>query len=94
MDQQKLAVESGYWPLYRYHPDLIAEGKNPFTLDSKTPNIPLRNFAYNETRYKMLTKTHPEDAKRLMELAQEDVNEKWDYYAGLAKANGLNDTKE
>jgi pyruvate-ferredoxin/flavodoxin oxidoreductase len=88
LDQQKLAVESGYWPLYRYHPDLIAEGKNPFTLDSKAPKIPLRNFAYNETRYKMLTKTHPEVAKRLIELAQEDVNEKWDYYSGLAKTNG------
>jgi pyruvate-ferredoxin/flavodoxin oxidoreductase len=87
LDQQKLAVESGYWPLYRYNPDLIDEGKNPFTLDSKAPKIPVRNFAYNETRYKMLTKTHPEHAKKLIELAQEDVNEKWDYYAGLAKAN-------
>jgi len=87
LDQQKLAVDSGYWPLYRYNPDLIDEGKNPFTLDSKAPKIPLRNFAYNETRYKMLTKTHPENAKKLIELAQQDVNEKWDYYSGLAKTN-------
>lgn len=87
LDQQKLAVDSGYWPLYRYNPDLIAEGKNPFTLDSKAPKIPFRNYAYNETRYKMLTKTHPEHAKKLIELAQEDVNEKWDFYSGLANAN-------
>ncbi len=87
LDQQKLAVDSGYWPLYRYNPDLIAEGKNPFTLDSKAPKIPFRNYAYNETRYKMLTKTHPENAKKLIELAQGDVNEKWDYYSGLAKTD-------
>jgi len=87
LNQQKLAVESGYWPLYRYNPDLIAEGKNPFSLDSKAPTIPVRNYAYNETRYKMLTKTHPENAQKLIELAQEDVNEKWDFYSGLVKSN-------
>jgi pyruvate-ferredoxin/flavodoxin oxidoreductase len=94
LEQQKLAVESGYWPLYRYNPNLISEGKNPFSLDSKVPKIPIRNYAYNETRYKMLTKTHPEHAKKLIELAQEDVNEKWDYYFGLANANGSSDKKE
>ena len=88
LDQQKLAVECGYWPLYRYNPELINQGKNPFILDSKEPKIPMRNYAYNETRYKMLTKTHPEAAKKLMVQAQEDVNEKWQYYAGLAKSNG------
>ena len=87
LNQQKLAVDSGYWPLYRYNPDLIAEGKSPFTLDSKAPKIPFRNYAYNETRYKMLTKSHPEHAKKLIELAQEDVNEKWDYYSGLVKTD-------
>ncbi|TFH01769.1 MAG: pyruvate:ferredoxin (flavodoxin) oxidoreductase [Calditrichales bacterium] len=86
LDQQKLAVESGYWPLYRYNPDAAVDGNNPFTLDSKEPKIPLRNYAYNETRYKMLTKTHPELAQKLMELAQGDVNEKWQYYSDLAKA--------
>jgi pyruvate-ferredoxin/flavodoxin oxidoreductase len=87
LDQQKLAVDSGYWPLYRYNPDLITEGKSPFTLDSKAPKIPFRDYAYNETRYKMLTKSHPEHAKKLIELAQEDVNEKWDYYSGLVKTD-------
>lgn len=85
LEQQKLAVECGYWPLYRFNPDSADEGKHPFTLDSKAPKIPFRNYAYNETRYKMLTKTHPEAAKRLIELAQEDVNEKWDFYSGLVK---------
>ena len=87
LDQQKLAVNSGHWPLYRYNPNLIAGGKDPFTLDSKAPSIPFRDYAYNETRYKMLTKTHPEHAKKLIELAQEDVNEKWDYYSGLVKTD-------
>jgi pyruvate-ferredoxin/flavodoxin oxidoreductase len=83
LEQQKLAVECGYWPLYRYNP--AATDKNQFSLDSKQPTIPLRNYAYNETRYKMLTKTHPEIAKKLIEEAQVDVNEKWQYYADLGK---------
>ena len=83
--QQKLAVDSGYWPLYRYNPALALEGKNPLMLDSKAPKIPVREFAYNETRFKMLTKSKPEDAKKLMTLLQEDVNEKWHMYANMAK---------
>ena len=51
MTQQKLAVDSGAWPLYRYNPALAAEGKNPLTLDSKAPKIPLKDYVYNETRY-------------------------------------------
>ena len=85
LEQQKLAVECGYWPLYRFNPDLADEGKSSFILDSKAPKIPFRNYAYNETRYKMLTKTHPEIAKKLIVLAQDDVNEKWEYYSGLVK---------
>ena len=83
LEQQEAAVNSGYWPLYRYNP--AATDKNLFSLDSKQPTIPLRNYAYNETRYKMLTKTHPEIAKKLIEEAQVDVNEKWQYYADLGK---------
>jgi pyruvate-ferredoxin/flavodoxin oxidoreductase len=64
----------------------VAEGKNPFSLDSKEPSIPMRNYDYNETRYKMLTKTYPETAAKLMGQAQEDVNEKWEYYSGLANS--------
>ncbi len=82
--QQKLAVESGYWPLYRYNPDLVAAGQNPFTLDSKSPKIPLTNFMYNETRYKMLLKSDPERAKMLAEQAQQRANESFIYYQALA----------
>jgi pyruvate-ferredoxin/flavodoxin oxidoreductase len=83
---QKAAVDSGYWQLYRYNPDLIAKGENPFKLDSKGLKIPLQDYAYMETRYKMLTKTHPERAKELMKEAQNDVNEKWKIYEQLASA--------
>src|SRR5690606_6383389 len=54
LEQQKLAVQSGAWPLYRYNPAREAEGKNPLTLDSKAPSIPLEQYLYNETRFRML----------------------------------------
>jgi pyruvate-ferredoxin/flavodoxin oxidoreductase len=78
MKNQKAAVDSGYWQLYRYNPDLAAKGENPFKLDSKGLKIPLADYAYMETRYKMLTKTHPDRAKKLIEEAQVDVNERAD----------------
>ncbi len=84
LNQQKLAVESGYWPLYRYNPMLKAEGKNPLQLDSKGPQIPLREYAYNETRYRMLEQSHPEVAARLLAAAQEAVYEQWRKYRHLA----------
>jgi pyruvate-ferredoxin/flavodoxin oxidoreductase len=84
LDQQRLAVESGYWPLYRYDPRLKAEGKNPLQLDSKAPKLPLRDYVYNETRYRMLAQSNPEAAERLLGLAQEAVNERWQKYEQLA----------
>ena len=84
LDQQRLAVESGYWPLYRYDPRLKAEGKNPLQLDSKAPKLPLRDYIYNETRYRMLTQSNPEAAERLLGLAQGAVNERWQKYEQLA----------
>jgi pyruvate-ferredoxin/flavodoxin oxidoreductase len=84
MDQQKAAVNSGYWPLFRYNPDLVAQGKNPFQLDSKAPTMALKDYIYNETRYTMLAKSNPEEAKRLLTLAQEDVASKWKLYDYLA----------
>lgn len=81
---QKLAVDSGHWPLFRYNPALADEGKNPLKLDSKAPKIKLEDYIYNETRYKMLTKSHPEIAKELLALAQEEVNKRWKYYEQLA----------
>ena len=85
MRNQKAAVDCGYWPLFRFNPDLTEEGKNPFKLDSKAPKIPLKDYAYMETRYKMLTKSQPEEAERLIKLAQEDVDKRWKIYAELDK---------
>jgi len=83
--QQKLATMSGYWPLIRYNPALRTAGKKPFVLDSLAPSIPLREYAYNENRYKVLTKTNPEEAERLMQMAQETVDRRWATYEHLAK---------
>jgi pyruvate-ferredoxin/flavodoxin oxidoreductase len=74
MEQQKAAVLSGYWPLFRYNPELLKEGKNPLQLDSRPPTLPLKKYAYNETRYTMLAQSKPEAARQLLESAQEDVN--------------------
>jgi len=84
LDQQKLAVQTGYWPLYRYNPALLDEGKNPLILDSKEPTLPLEEFAYNETRYRMLLKSNEERAETLMDLAKKDVQERWQHYRQLA----------
>ncbi len=84
MKNQKAAVDSGYWQLYRYNPNLVKEGKNPFKLESKGLKIPLKDYAYMETRYKMLTKSDPQTAEKLMKLAQQDVNDRWNTYEQLA----------
>lgn len=86
MQNQKAAVDSGYWQLFRYNPDLAKEGKNPFKLDSKGLKIPLKDYAYMETRYKMLTKSHPEIAAKLLEEAQKDVVNRWKLYEELNNA--------
>ena len=87
MHNQKAAVDSGYWQLYRYNPELAAENKNPFKLESKGLKIALKDYAYMETRYKMLTKSHPKEAAKLMEEAQKDVVDKWKTYEQLASFN-------
>jgi len=88
LDQQKAAVLSGHWPLLRYDPRLAREGKNPIQLDSKAPSVPLKSYAYNETRYTMLAHSDPEAAKRLLDLAQDDVAARWRYYEYLAAMPG------
>jgi pyruvate-ferredoxin/flavodoxin oxidoreductase len=80
LDQQKLAVDSGYWPLFRFDPSKIDEGVNPFQLDSKAPKIAFKEYAYNEMRYLMLAKSQPKVAKELMSQAQKAVNEQWRVY--------------
>ncbi|MDL1894080.1 pyruvate:ferredoxin (flavodoxin) oxidoreductase, partial [Sphingobacteriales bacterium CHB3] len=84
MTNQKYAVECGHWPTYRFDPRLAQEGKNPLKLDSKAPKIKFEEYAYMETRYKMLTKSHPREAKELMKLAQEDVEARWKALESLA----------
>jgi pyruvate-ferredoxin/flavodoxin oxidoreductase len=83
-DQQKLAVQTGYWPLLRYNPMLAAEGKNPLVLDSKAPALPVEKYVYNETRYTMLTHSKPEVARDLLTKAQQDVNARWKLYERMA----------
>jgi pyruvate-ferredoxin/flavodoxin oxidoreductase len=83
MTHQKDAVKSGYWPLYRFHPS-ETEGTQPFKLDSKAPSIPVRDFVADETRFAILERTHPEEARRLARLAQADADERWRYYEQLA----------
>ncbi len=83
--QQQLAVASGYWPLIRYNPALRRAGRKPFVLDSPRPTIPLADYAYNENRYKVLRKSNPEEAARLMQMAQETVERKWSTYEHLSK---------
>jgi pyruvate-ferredoxin/flavodoxin oxidoreductase len=84
IDQQKNAVNSGHWPLFRYNPMLAREGKNLFQLDSRAPSIPLEKYIYNETRYTMLVNSDPEEAKKLLNQAQENVNERWKLYQHMA----------
>jgi pyruvate-ferredoxin/flavodoxin oxidoreductase len=93
MQNQKMAVDTGYWPLFRYNPMLEAEGKNPFKLESKAPKIPLSDFTQLETRFKMLEKSHPERAKQLAALAQKDIYIRWKVYEHLAQ-DGDADVKE
>ena len=83
MTHQKAAVTSGYWPLYRYHPS-PAEGAHPFQLDAKRPTVPLTDFTQDEARFTILSRSDPERARLLLELAQADVDERWHYYEQLA----------
>jgi pyruvate-ferredoxin/flavodoxin oxidoreductase len=85
MHQQKLAVDSGYWPLYRYVPALAAETGMPFQLDSGNPKIPLQDYIYTEGRYRMLQQSNPEMAKSLLQQAQAAVNRRWQEYKQLAE---------
>jgi pyruvate-ferredoxin/flavodoxin oxidoreductase len=85
LNQQKLATASGYWPLIRYNPALRDAGKKPFVLDSPRPQIPLKDYAYNENRYRILTRTDPEAAERMLQSAQELVEMRWQTYEHMAE---------
>jgi pyruvate-ferredoxin/flavodoxin oxidoreductase len=88
LEQQKLASESAYWPLFRYDPRLKTEGKNPFQLDSKAPKIPFKTYALNENRYRMLEQTNPDHAAALMQQAQDAITARWQTYQRLAHTGG------
>jgi len=91
LEQQKLAVQAGHWPLYRYNPALAAQGQNPLQLDSKEPSISLDQYVYNETRYRMLLQSDEQRAETLLKEAQHDVQNRWNFYqqmAGMHYENG------
>jgi len=92
LEQQKLAVQSGYWPLMRYNPDLRESGKNPFQLDSKAPAIRLKEYTYREARYTMLARSNPELAAQLLLEAQDDVERQWRVYSARAAMPGRGET--
>ena len=81
--EAKKAVEAGYWPLYRYNPDLAADGKNPFSLDSKDPKASFQDFIMGEVRYASLKKQFPEVADKLFARAEKEAEDKIDYYKKL-----------
>ena len=85
MSNQKAAVDSGQWLLYRYNPERGAQGENPLTLDSRTPTRKVSDFMQMETRFKMLTKSKPEDAKELWRAAQHDAETRFHLYEYMAQ---------
>ena len=85
MDQQKLAVECGLWPTFRYNPDLELKGENPMKLDYKGPKIPVKEYMYNESRFKMVESMNPQDAKMFLEKAEHHAKEMYKRYMSLTK---------
>jgi pyruvate-ferredoxin/flavodoxin oxidoreductase len=88
LEQQKKAVLSGHWPLYRYDPRAVTGAHSGLTLDSKAPSLPLEEYLYAETRYRMLAQSRPDEARRLLELAKADVEHRYLQYQQLAGAGG------
>lgn len=86
LEQQKKAVASGHWPLYRYNPDLEDAGKNPLSIDSKEPSIPFDEYALGENRYRMLRLMNPDQADELMAQSQKDVEKSWKFLTGRKEA--------
>jgi len=88
MRNQKAAVDTGQWLLYRFNPDKAAQGENPLHLDSREPKLPVNNYLLMENRFKMLLKTQPEKAKDLFKEAQNDITSRWSLYKYLAARGG------
>jgi pyruvate-ferredoxin/flavodoxin oxidoreductase len=85
MDEQKKAVACGHWPLYRYNPELCAEGKNPLVIDSKAPTMKLEEYIYGENRYTVLKRSDPERAKSLLGKAQKKIEDQYQLYKALSE---------
>ncbi|HSG42878.1 MAG TPA: pyruvate:ferredoxin (flavodoxin) oxidoreductase [Anaerolineales bacterium] len=94
LEQTKLAVQSGHWPMYRYDPRLADDGKNPLVIESRKPTISISQYAYNETRYKMLTQMDEERAEELMREAQADAESRWTMYQQMASMHYNEEEKE
>ncbi len=84
LEQQKLITQTGLWPLYRFNPALADEGKNPLQLDSREPTVAVKDYAYNETRYRQLVQSDENRAEMLMNEASEFAKRKWEYYKQMA----------
>jgi pyruvate-ferredoxin/flavodoxin oxidoreductase len=84
MSHQENAVKSGHWPVYRYDPRLVAEGKNPLQLDCKDPTVDLADYYKSETRFRMLQKSNPKEAAQLLAFAKKANAERWDVYKRMA----------
>jgi pyruvate-ferredoxin/flavodoxin oxidoreductase len=82
--EQKLAVDSGYWPLYRYNPQLADEGKNPFILESKAPDGTLQEFLSGENRYAMLERFYPEFSKEYRAEIEANYNKRYETLKHMA----------
>ena len=85
LEQQRLAVHSGYWPLLRYNPDVRQSDENPFVLDSARPNLKFKDFSDNELRFRMLKQTNPRSVDRMMDDAQASIDQRWKLYESMAK---------
>lgn len=94
LEQQKLAVTSGAWPIYRYDPRLVAEGKNPLMIESKEPTTQLEDYVYNETRYRMLLQSDEARAEKLLKEAKQDIQSRWTLYQQMAAMHYNGDSKE
>ncbi len=86
LEQQKKAVACGHWPLYRFNPELEAQGKNPLTIDSKEPTISFEEYALGENRYRTLKRVNPSMADQLLAATQKDVLKGWKFLKSLAVA--------
>ena len=85
VDNCKRAVNSGYWPLFRYDPRLAEQGKNPLQLDSKAPTVTFEEFAGKQNRFRVLKKNNPEQAEQLLEASAKDFAARFDLYQKLAE---------